>query len=66
MSGDHVNKPLWLSIASFLSLQFLQQEMKRRREAERGARGPACGDTRPLCAAEPVCNPDGNHGEIVK
>lgn len=63
--AENPNKQAWLSLGSFLSLQYLQIEMARRRAAERSARGPACGDTRQRSGAEPSGRPDGNHGEII-
>lgn len=54
---DHINKPAWLSIADFLSMQYLRQVLAERRAA--GAREPAtCAGGAPLQAL-----PDGNHGE---
>lgn len=63
--AENPSKPAWLAISSFLSLQFLRDEMARRRAAERSARGPACGDTRQRSGAEPSGHPDGNHGEVI-
>lgn len=62
---ESVNAPAWRSIADFLSLQFLRDEMARRRASERSARGPACGDTRQRSGEEPSGHPDGNHGEMI-
>lgn len=52
--AENPNKPAWLAVGSFLSIQFLRDEMARRRAAERSARGPACGDTRQRSGAEPL------------
>lgn len=58
--ADSVNKPAWLSIADFLSMQYLRQVLSERRAA--GAREPAtCAGGAPLQAL-----PDGKHGENVR
>ena len=57
---DHINKLAWLSIADFLSMQYLRAVLAERRAA--GAREPAtCAGGAPLQAL-----PDGNHGENVR
>lgn len=64
---DHINKPAWLSIADFLTMENLRAVLAdRRRAAEGAARGPACGDTQASGGAPLSALPDGNHGENVR
>ncbi len=58
--NSRVNEHAWLSIADFLSMQYLRAVLAERRAA--GAREPAmCAGGAPLQAI-----PDGNHGENVR